>query len=432
MLIFISDLHFIDGTAGKHNVPADAFKIFFGNITRTVKRLKKEGRKIEEIKIVFLGDIFDLLRTENWFKYPINERPWGDNEEKIKENANTLFDAIIDENQDTFNLLKGSLKEQFGLPFEPERIYIPGNHDRLCNKYNILRDKVCENLNIPKRGPIPFDHHFEDVNYGVFARHGHAYDKFNYEGGISYRYEEYMRVPIGDPITTELVAKLPYLLMKKIGPLPLKPEEKEKLIRNFQEIDNVRPFSAIIEWLLYQVKKELTLKEIIEDSVDEVIREFNNLEFVKKWYNHHDKWTDWWDEADKIQSILFLLEKFKIFPSEKLLRLIDKVKKRFLKDDLLEAAPNEYSHLDNRIRYVVYGHTHMPLQVPVKVVENPTGTKEYVYLNTGTWRTRHQKAKEGLGFMSWKNMTYVVFYKKEERGTNTPLFETWTGTLKTV
>ncbi len=28
MLIFISELHFVDGSAGQHNVPADGFRIF--------------------------------------------------------------------------------------------------------------------------------------------------------------------------------------------------------------------------------------------------------------------------------------------------------------------------------------------------------------------------------------------------------------------
>ena len=61
MLIFISDLHFVDGTAGEHNVPTDAFKIFFEDISGLSDWFAKKGRKIEEIKLVFLGDIFDLL-----------------------------------------------------------------------------------------------------------------------------------------------------------------------------------------------------------------------------------------------------------------------------------------------------------------------------------------------------------------------------------
>jgi len=431
MLIFISDLHFVDGTAGEHNVPTDAFKIFFEDIAGTADWLIKDGRVINEIKLVFLGDTFDLLRTELWFDYPENERPWGNDEEKIETNANTIFDAIRKKNKTTFDLLSGDLKKEFDLPKEPERIYVPGNHDRLCNRYQSLRDKVCQCLGLASR-TTPFDHFFQDVNYGVFARHGHEYDKFNYEGSISYDYQDYMRVPIGDPITTELVAKLPWKIMqnKRIKKLPKK--EREALKRNFQEIENVRPFSAVIEWLLYQVKKSLRLKDVIEDSVDEVIEEFEKLKFVNKWYKHHDKWDNFLDEADKIQSVLFLLKKFKVFPMEKLIPYLARVSSRFAEDDNLKAAADEYVHLDNQIRYIVYGHTHQAKQVAIRLREDPKEPKEQVYLNTGTWRTRYYKTTEGLGFIGWKNLSYVSFFKKEERGTDIPIFETWTGTLKKV
>ena len=431
MLIFISDLHFVDGTAGEHNVPTDAFKIFFEDIAGTADWLIRDGRVIDEIKLVFLGDIFDLIRTEMWFDFPENERPWGNDEEKIETNANTIFDAIRKKNKTTFDLLGGDLKTEFDLPKEPERIYVPGNHDRLGNKYQSLRDKVCQCLGLPSR-TTPFEHYFQDVNYGVFARHGQEYDKFNYEGGISYEFQDYMRVPIGDPITTELVAKLPWRLMKKKKIRKLPKEEQEKLKRNFQEIENVRPLGAVIQWLLYQVKKNLRLKEVIENTVDEVIGEFNKLSFVKTWYGHHDKWRDFNDEADKIQAVLFLLEKFKLFPLEKLVPLMDKVMKHSAKDEHQEATAREYTHLDNRIRYVVYGHTHEAKQVAIRVKEDAKEPKEQVYLNTGTWRTRYYKTTEGLGFIGWKNLSYVSFFKKEERGTDVPIFETWTGTLKKI
>lgn len=431
MLVFVSDLHFVDGTAGEHNVPTAAFEIFLEDMSWAANRLMDDGRDVEEIKIVFLGDIFDLLRTEKWFPFPEAERPWGSNEKKIEVHAKTILDAIIRKNKDTFDLLGGELKKKFDLPVEPERIYVPGNHDRLCNKYESLRKKVCKNLGISPSG-VPFDHNFEDVVYGVFARHGHEYDKFNYEGGTSYGHNDYMRVPIGDPITTELVARLPWKVMQQPAVKNLPLAEQQALRRNLEEIENVRPYSSILKWLLYQVKKNLLVKEAIEDSVDEVIREFNKLKFVKKWYRHHDKWTDFRDEADQIQAFLFLLEKFKVFPSERLLPFLELLNKHVEKDTLSEAAQAEYSQLDSRIRYVVYGHSHVPLQMPVRVVGSPEGVKEQVYLNTGTWRRRYHKTKKGLGFIGWKNMTYVVFYRKEEKGLDFPAFATWTGTLKTI
>ncbi len=431
MLILISDLHFVDGTAGQHNAPADAFRIFFEDIAGICDWLSGNGRKIEEIRLVFLGDIFDLLRTEMWFQYPVDERPWGTKEPEIETNANAIFDAVISRNQATFNLLQGSLKDSFGLPAEPERIYVPGNHDRLCDKYKSLRKKVRQSLGMPV-DDTPFSHYFEDIKYGVFARHGHEFDVFNYEGGLSFRHSDYMRVPIGDPITTELIARLPWRLMQHKDIRKRPPEEQKALQRNFQEIENVRPFSATLDWLLYQVKKDASLKEAIEDTVDELIKKFNRLDFVEEWYRRHDKWTNPWDEADKIQAALFVLEKFKVFSMESLMRLVDKLKDFFARDELLEGALREFSHLDNRLRYIVFGHTHEPVQKALRAVETPKGVMEHVYLNSGTWRTRHHKCEEGRGFIGWKNMTYLIFYSRDERETDQPTFETWTGSLKKI
>ena len=135
-------------------------------------------------------------------------------------------------------------------------------------------------------------------------------------------------MPIGDPITTELVARLPYALRTNlqqqahsIWPNLSDDEIKQEIAQanhNFQEIENVRPLSAVIEWLLYQVQHNRYLKEVIEDTVSEVVNVFDNLEYVKLWYERHDKWTDWRDEADKIQAALFLLRNFKLYRTEKL------------------------------------------------------------------------------------------------------------------
>ena len=73
MLVFISDLHFADGTAGEHNIRPKAFEYFFQDL---IGIAEDERNAIKEIKLVFLGDIFDLLRTWDWFKHPPSERPW--------------------------------------------------------------------------------------------------------------------------------------------------------------------------------------------------------------------------------------------------------------------------------------------------------------------------------------------------------------------
>jgi UDP-2,3-diacylglucosamine pyrophosphatase LpxH len=438
MLVFISDLHFVDGTAGEHNLSSRAFEYFFDDLAAIAN---KPSNKIKEIKLVLLGDIFDLLRTEKWFDYPVDERPWGAKEQAIEAHAQVIFDAIKNhaENSQSFQIIRQgipNLQAKCSLQSAPTVIYLPGNHDRLCNRYVSLRKEVCDTLGIPLslHDPVtPFSHSFQDLAHGVFARHGHEYDKFNYEGGSSYTLQDYQRVPIGDPITTELVARLPYEMAQRIAPIQwLTPAEKKSIIRNFQEIENVRPLSATVEFLLYKVGQERRIKEIVEDAVQAVIAYFDKLDFVKNWYERHDKWTDWLDEADKIQALLFLLRHFKIYRTEKLWELALKAEEYFSKDDLLEAAPREYEHLDSRMRYVAYGHTHDPLVAALRSFPGDPFPLEQVYLNTGTWRGRFYRATQDNSFIGWKNMTYVIFYKEDERETGFPVFETWTGALKTV
>ena len=104
MLIFISDIHFVDGTAGKHNIPTRAFEGVFSD-------LKKYWPHPTEMKLVFLGDIFDLLRTTYWLTVDESERPWGDMDSKrdvIEAHANHILDQIIEQNKTTFDLLKGT------------------------------------------------------------------------------------------------------------------------------------------------------------------------------------------------------------------------------------------------------------------------------------------------------------------------------------
>jgi UDP-2,3-diacylglucosamine pyrophosphatase LpxH len=448
MLVFISDLHFVDGSAGEHNLSPRAFEYFFDHL---VAIAGKESNQIKEIKIVLLGDVFDLLRTEKWFPYDVNERPWGDNEQKIEEHAGEIMAAILShpENYKTFQTIRDEVArlkdrcqqfDQCRLESEPRLFYIPGNHDRLVNKYSSLRSEVCKCLGIPREWHNPADpflHDNEDLRYGVFARHGHEFDVFNYESGASFTLPDYERVPIGDPITTELVARLPYeadLYLEGQG-MPL--NERESIKARLQEIENVRPLSAVIEWLLYRVQQEdePVVKQAIEFGIDKAIGLFNELNYVKLWFERHDRWG--FDEADKIQVFLALLSKLKLSTMDSFMHLVERAKGMgfFVKDDLREAAPQELSRLDPRFRYVVYGHTHEPLVAALRSdapLPGDTRPLEKVYLNTGTWRSRYYQADADRSFMSWKNMTYVIFYREDERKGRKADFETWTGSLKTV
>ena len=162
MLVFISDLHFVDGSAGEHNLSHRAFEYFFEDVAAIAA---KPSNDIKEIKIVLLGDIFDLLRTEGWFDYPVEERPWGTKESAIEVHALTLFDAITDhpENRQSFKIIRqgvADLKGKCGLDAGARLFYLPGNHDRLVQP---VPQPEAESVRLPGHpaglarpgGPLP-------------------------------------------------------------------------------------------------------------------------------------------------------------------------------------------------------------------------------------------------------------------------------------
>jgi UDP-2,3-diacylglucosamine pyrophosphatase LpxH len=429
MLVFISDLHFVDETAGKHNIPTRAFKGVFDD-------LKKYSGKPSEVKIVFLGDIFDINRTTYWLGVDESERPWGDlenNSGKIENHTNKIMDDILSINRETFDIFNGSLVDTFGV--EPERIYIPGNHDRICNLFPNLRKKVRENLRIPADSK-PFPHLYDDVDfgnkYGVLARHGHEYDIWNYEGTDNFNDSDYAQIPIGDLITTEIASRLPYTILKHVGN-SLPPDQRDHLKRNLEEIENVRPYTAMFDWLFYQVRENPHIKKKIEEALDEIVENFNNLQYLKRWYKRHDKWNLLtYDEADKLQTVIRMFKLLDLESAEGLMRIYTKI---FGSPDnlpmdnsdktLIEKA-REFLTRKSEYRHCIMGHTHNPMQVPIRVTSRSI---DQVYLNTGTWRARHVKGIDG-GFVTLKNLTYTIVYSQEEN--KFQQFETWTGSLKEV
>jgi UDP-2,3-diacylglucosamine pyrophosphatase LpxH len=430
MLVFISDLHFIDGTAGSHNIKPKAFDYFFDDLQGIIG---DKNNAIQEVIFVFLGDIFDLLRTTYWLTSPADETPWGKKEKEaaLKIHSESILAAITAQSDNQASLKKihkAFARIQQKIP-KFEAHYFPGNHDRLINQWASLRTTVCDNLLLSHDPSVGFPHSKAFEDYGVLARHGHEFDSYNYEGSTAFSPADYLEVPIGDPITTELISRLPFELRNRLDSLTIPSAEKARIVENFQEIDNVRPLGAVVEWLLYQVKdKPPWLIEIIEDTVDATIRHFNELDFVKAWFARHDKWLDPFDQADQIQIALYILEKFKVFSLEKLFSLASKAGALQPGDPLLEAAPDENALMAPNLRYVVYGHTHDPLVAPLRT----RGGQGQLYLNTGTWRARYQKALRDNSFISWKNMTYVIFYRQDERPGRQADYETWTGTLKMV
>jgi UDP-2,3-diacylglucosamine pyrophosphatase LpxH len=471
MLVVISDLHFSDGTAGEHNLPARAFtEVFLSDIASLAK-----DKGCQEIKILLLGDIIDLIRSELWFGVKRQDRPWGvngladipiprsgsvterqcfkilgqvsDGELTNPKSPPSLEkDTVLSKNWKTFKFFR-ELKSEFekkGINTSPQIIYVPGNHDRLCNLYPSVRKELQKLLGITiststvdgdPKGDWRFRYDFMEEAYGVYARHGHQYDPWNY-ASTNLGFEDHLKVPVGDVITTEFAAKIPWTAAAMKSKHP---EITDGLIKNLKDIDNVRPMSSVLEWIYYRIKKEDSgkIRDAIERILDKVVKQLLDIELIQKWRSPETHW----DEAIRALSSPWLRWLSKglvdLLKTEDLLPLfmgMDEDAQIPEKDIYTQAAYSQERiwRTNKNIQFILYGHSHVPLQRPLDSDE-----REVIYLNTGTWRNRIYKTvglDRSPDFIDLKQMTYTIFYRRDEdlkdKEAGTLSFDVWTGAKK--
>jgi UDP-2,3-diacylglucosamine pyrophosphatase LpxH len=454
MLVVISDLHLVDNTGGGRNLPKEAFReVFFCDI----KSLAQDNNATE-IKIVLLGDTIDLLRTAKWFDVAREDRPWGRNgledlnqDNRAAKNAGEerkssktedvcleILQKIIDENRPIFGFFR-NIKYCFGPLISKEKvelIYVPGNHDRLINCYPSLKKKIVEVLDptinettvegdYKNGGDWSFRECYISEKYGILARHGHQFDRWNYEGSC-------YQVPIGDVITTEIAARIPYEFKKEIKAKLRQigfasPQERDDVDKEIEalteEIDNIRPWSSLIPYLW---RKSFTFSKfgkhgrnyllILHKAIWRAVFSFFMIRFTWKWQFH----------LRSVRTILSGLWGALCQISQTLQKTIpDPCRDPFAKD-----AQSDCNTSNFKTPFILYGHTHSPAEIPLN--RDPDRTDpDSIYVNTGTWRPRIIRTADRKEYTTLKTMTYVVFYGPKEdswhRKPGTRSFDVWTG-----
>jgi len=434
MLIVVSDFHLMDGTAGAHHVEPGVFR-------STMHDLAAHAREAQatEITLLLLGDVYDLIRTERWLDHPLKHRPWGSN--PSTEVLYDIFEGVVSNNAETFAMLAGPLEQAFGFPVEPTRVYIPGNHDALVNEHPHLRRRVRETLGMPQ-GDKPFPRYLLDPEHGVFARHGHEFDKLNFEGSEAYKAgelfipeEDYHPLPIGDVMACEYASKIAPLVYEY---LPEDHPNRARVAERLRDVIDVRPMGGMVRWVMWQISQDdKNTRDCVNRAMCDAAKSVHQLQFTKDWIARHDHLG--WDDADQFQALLRLLRSFKPLNYHRILAAADKMVALGHSDRYAEAAREDFRRLDRHpdgkdIYYVMYGHTHSACQVPVEVLGEPPKERYRVYFNTGTWRPTHRLLLGGDGFASWKEITYELAYKPGEivSGGQTmdyPAVESWTGSV---
>jgi UDP-2,3-diacylglucosamine pyrophosphatase LpxH len=451
MLIVISDLHLSDGTSGKHSPPPDAFGVMLDDMTAFAKKVKPAN-----ITLLLLGDIFDVLRSTKWFEddgagpaFPEADRPWGVNglknvndpmansksksktEQRCLEilgrfptsgkKAKVTAGTILSENWDILEMFRNI---QTSFPSIPTKVvYVPGNHDRLCNLYPSVRDEVAKILYGTAVSPPPksqimpnsdwwFNYEYHDADLKVFARHGHQYDVFNYGHVKTFDRKAHLQASIGDVITTEFLVRLPWQV--EYNNRKQKNAEINATISGLgdrlRDIDNIRPFSAALKWFYYRIRSQQAgaIRDSLDKAFDDVAKNMLGLAFVQKWNSPDSNideivrfsaspWVKWISE-----SILTRLGAETLLPV--FLKLSDGSE-----DCYLEASYEDIKRYTD-VDYVIYGHTHNPLHQPIDALEG----RDIIYLNSGTWRrrvTETSRLDKSPDFVSVQAMTYITIYK---------------------
>lgn len=404
MLVCLSDLHFQDVSLepkikADHNTRAETYRSFFRKIEADARE-----HRAREIILLLNGDIFDLLRSDRWFRGP--ERPYDEDppEERLVE----IFEHLVDCNRHALTAFR-----EFGK--RARIVFIPGNHDRYVNASPRLRERVEATLGI--RGPFPNSMIFPA--YRVFARHGHEYDWMNCEYNFEYRAnkakklvpELYDRACIGDWYAAEVATALPVRFKEMFSGRGLFDEIYPRLL----EIDDVRPAGAVLAWVKETLARTAASWQMIREAIGSTLESALEAPFLQKWIKEHDR--PW--QADRVDHLQFLLgtigRHFKRLPD----MAVEKAFKYLAgKEDRSpwQKAARDPEFRASGMRYLVHGHFH---DSSIDFLD-----REKAVLCTGSWRRKHHLCQDRRTFYQGRSLSYAVFYRKEEAALS---FDFWQG-----
>jgi UDP-2,3-diacylglucosamine pyrophosphatase LpxH len=406
-------------------------------------------RPIEQIDLILLGDVLDVIRSVKWLDEDV--RPWDNVQSPdFLQMVQNISNDILSKNEPAFEILRGLNSDnnslRITLPpedgagkvaktgYEPDaegRIpiavnihYMVGNHDWFYHlageEYNKIRQSVVGAMGLANDPNEPFAHDPDESekiikalnDHDVYARHGDIYDPFNYE-------EHRDASSLGDAIVVELLNRFPVEVKRQLGDrLPV------ECLDGLNEIDNVRPLLLIPVWvdalLDKTCKSQPDSAKKVKDIWNELANNFLKLEFVRS----RDKWWNPLDAVDKLEFGLKITSKISFDKIADVIKWFAK-KRKGGGSTYYESSIEEQAFKDKK-SFIVYGHTHHTEVVPLATSID----KDQIYINSGTWRTVYEMARvktKVTGFVNYKVMTYLAFFKDNERGGRK--FEVWSGNL---
>lgn len=461
MLAIISDLHLQhlgqdalrhlkDGevyvTRVARNVGASALQLWFSEIEARLER-----RCVDELHLVFAGDIFEIHRSPLWLTSPgepvrPTQEHLGDDvaDNPLRQRVHEILDGIAHENTDVFAALRQFVVERSFVRHESRHAlrgdlplhvhYVLGNHDRLVGAWPSTRRRVRELLAITEdAGDLgaPFPRYLDwprITGYGVRIRHGHEYDAWNFpiapngDASLHASPEDYLRPTVGDFVTVDVATRIATAFRVRHAEdlrsaWPRGPRLRE-LYCGLLEFDDVRPAGLLMRYLSERLGASdaeafATLRPVLLEVLTAAQRNaFFRREARRIGAGAYFDGVRGWAVRQALQHL----------PARWLGGLVGALARR---GSDASAAPATVAVREPGvdalgIDTVVAGHTHNPDEVPLG--------GERFFLDTGTWRTRIKAGVQDR-FGRMRSMTFVFCYGERERQAGGRRFETWTGQL---
>jgi UDP-2,3-diacylglucosamine pyrophosphatase LpxH len=452
MLVIVSDLHLTDGSTAI-NVHRTAFEMLGKEIAASA-----EQKRVGELHIVLLGDIYDLVRTDYWQRKPVHpeKRPWGGSalDPTTGMNADTQADVGGQFREVLENILatdssKAFLKMLKDLPNvggrAPRVTYVIGNHDRVFNNFAALQRRLQSEF---ADGQLEFTNLVQDSSHGVLARHGHEWDedchgwqfltKVLKKGSQVGRFQDeaYRVMAIGEVVTAELMAGLVFHAAAELG--SRNDQEDMQFLRTLMDVNNLRPMTDVLKWITWLTNQQSRKYiDVITGALRKALDGLLDCTLAKRWDDIKPDLLVSGDLTDYLSKARALLEMDGGLETlQELMPLVDKlqaalrqVKGAGDKDDLMAGAEEEFAGgTPPGIEYIVYGHTHSARN------DCFAATRDGIvrmYINTGTFLPLIERALDDKSFWQGHRMTYVCFYNAEEdkegRRDNGPTIDLWNG-----
>lgn len=389
MLILVSDLHLADHPL-RASFEASAF-------IREVAVQVDACPQDDNVRLILLGDIFELLKTPLWNS--TNLRPWHKHSVELESFVLRLTEQVIASNERFFSGLR-DLKQDKSLQVE----LLPGNHDGLLggDSGRLARAALRRALNLTG-GDAAFPTSYSDEAHGIWAQHGHEFDVFNSPSKI------YPRFVAGDVVVVELVAMLPTRVACRLGI-----EEDDRRLRFLHELDNVLPQTGkgLVAWMQFGVSRlaESERGPILTALKDALAECISSARAEARAHG---------DLGDGLSNFLAAMGRFVasrgLAAASKLVRFeplsvgeLSAVHGRAL----AIAGAQALSHQDTFL--FVAGHTHSPTHLAM-----PVGNDRVItYINSGTWRRVYlcvNPDSGGRSFATYNEESMLVVQKRVDK-----------------